>query len=180
LANKVFNSLIIAPLKLTGLAGRAAPGAPGPGGGPPGGPPGGGGGTPGGPPGGGGGAFDGVGALLGALGAETMGADEEDRDLIAVRSLLTAFNLVSNDVSFWFIVNNDWSTRSGILRIIDIIFSTISPKAFTLSSIGDFRALSKKLENSSAHIFYTLRLTNSNNYIFELFNKFKQKLISFF
>ena len=100
MANNVFNSLIIAPLKLTGLAGRAAPGPPGPGGGPPGGPPGGGGGPPGGPPGGGGGALDGGGALVGELGAATMGIEEEDRDLIAVISLLTAFNLVSNDVSF--------------------------------------------------------------------------------
>jgi len=66
LANKDFNSPIIAPLKLTGLAGRGPPGPPG---GPPGG---GGGGPPGGPP---GGPAEGGGALLGAVGAAITGAD---------------------------------------------------------------------------------------------------------
>ena len=46
----------------------------------------------------------------------------------------------------------DPSTRSGILKTIVIIFSTISPNAFTFSSIVDFLALSRKLANSSAHI----------------------------
>jgi len=67
LANKDFNSPIIAPLKLTGLAGRGPPGPPG-GGGPPGGPPGG---PLGGPP---GGPAEGGGALLGAVGAAMTGA----------------------------------------------------------------------------------------------------------
>ena len=74
LANKDFNSPIIAPLKLTGLAGRDPPG----GGRPPGGPPGGGGPPPGDPPGGGGpppgGPPGGGGALLGAVGAAMTGA----------------------------------------------------------------------------------------------------------
>ena len=134
---------MIAPLRLTGLAGRLGPGGgpPGepPGGGPPGGPPGGGGGPPGGPP------IEGaIGAAPGDAGAATPLVFMAFKSFVIVLILDCKFEIC--DVKSLI----DESTRSGIRIIIVIIFSIISPNVFTFSSIGDFFALSRKLVNSSA------------------------------
>jgi len=159
---------MIAPRKLTGLAGRLGPGA-GPPGGPPGGPLGpGGGGAPGKLPDPGGGGAPGKLPDPGGGGAPGVleGPTGEVIPLVfnAPISLLKVFILVCKLESCSFIPANDWSTKSGILKIILMIFSTISPNALTFSSMGDLRASERKLANSSA--ISNHHLIKINIYIF--------------
>jgi hypothetical protein len=85
-----------------------------------------------------------------------MGAAPGDEDVatplvfMAFKSFVTVLSLDCRFEICDFKSAIEPSTRSGIRKTIVIIFSTISPNAFTFSSIGDFFALSRKLANSSA------------------------------
>jgi len=59
-----------------------------------------------------------------------------------------------------------------------MIFSTISPKALTFSSMGDLRASERKLANSSAiSNHHSINSNNSNKYISINSNKYIGKNI---